>query len=231
MKVKDLMTTDVVTIGSEGSLKDVAKILAERRISGVPVVDAERRVLGVVSEADILYKAKGPDEKAGGFLGWLLLEGVEADAKLTARTAGEAMTTPVISVGPERAVAEAAAKMVEYGVNRLPVVDDEGKLVGLVSRADIVRAFTRTDAEIMREIREDVILKTLWISPERVNVTVAKGEVTLSGQVETKNDAELLPHFVERVPGVVSVTSNMSWEYEERKLPKSEPRVPVPPYR
>ena len=76
-----------------------------------------------------------------------------------------------------------------------------------------------------------MILKTLWISPERVNVTVSKGEVTLSGQVETKNDAELLPRFVERVTGVVSVKSDLSWEYDERKLPKSEPRVPVPPYR
>ena len=231
MKVKDLMTTDVVSIGPEASLKDVAGILAERRISGLPVVDAERRVLGVVSEADILYKARGSEEKSGGFLGWLLLEGVESDAKLTARTAGEAMTTPVISVGPERPVAEAASRMVEYGVNRLPVLDEGGKLVGLVSRADVVRAFTRTDAEIMREIREDVILKTLWISPERVSVTVAKGEVALSGQVETKNDAELLPRFVERVPGVVSVKSELSWEYEERKLATSNPRVPVGPFR
>ena len=226
MKIKDLMTTDVVTIGPEASLKDVARVLAERKISGLPVVDAERRVLGIVSEADILYKEKGSEEK-GGFFGWLLLEGVEAEAKLAARTAGEAMTTPVISIGPEKPVAEAAAKMIEYGVNRLPVVDEQGKLVGLVSRADLVRAFTRTDAEIMREIREDVILRTLWISPERVTVTVSKGEVTLSGQVETKADAELLPYFVERVPGVVGVKASLTWEYEERKLGHGEPRVGV----
>lgn len=228
MKVKDLMTSDVVTIGPEASLKDVARILAERGISGLPVVDEQRRVLGVVSEADILYKARGSDHKQGGLLGWFLLEGIEADAKLAARTAGEAMTSPVISIGPERPVGEAAAKMVEYGVNRLPVVDEEGKIVGLLSRADIVRAFTRTDAEIMREIRDEVILRTLWISPERVNVTVSKGEVTLTGQVETKTDAELLPRFVERVAGVVSVKSNLTWEYEERKLERSDPRVGVP---
>ena len=227
MQIKDLMTADVVTIGPEASLKDVARILSERRISGLPVVDEQRRVLGVVSEADILYKARGSEEK-GGFFGWLLLEGIEADEKLTARTAGEAMTTPVIAIGPEKPVAEAAAKMIDYGVNRLPVVDEQGKLVGIVSRADLVRAFTRTDAEIMREIREDVILRTLWISPERVNVTVSKGEVELSGQVETKSDAELLPRFVERVPGVVSVKSTLSWEYEERKLAAGDPHVGVP---
>lgn len=221
MEVKELMTTDVVTIGPEASLKDVARVLSEQRISGMPVVDAERRVLGVVSEADILYKEKGSEAK-GGFLGWLLLEGIEADEKLAARTAGEAMSTPVISLGPKRPVAEAAAKMIEYGVNRLPVMDEEGKLLGIVTRADLVRAFTRTDAEIMREIREDVIVHTLWISPERVRVAVSKGEVTLAGQVETKTDAELLPHFVERVPGVVGVKSDLSWEYEERKLGRGE---------
>lgn len=226
MKVKELMTKDVVTIGPEASLKDVAKILAEYHISGLPVVGEQGQLLGVVSEADILLKEKGSDKRPGGFLGWLFLEGVEAEAKLAARTAGEAMSAPPITIDAEKQVYEAAQKMTELGINRLPVLDD-GRLVGIVTRTDLVRAFTRSDAELMREIREEVILHTLWISPERVTVTVSRGEVTLAGQVETKTDAELLPRFVERVPGVVSVRSNLTWEYDERPLPRSDPRVPI----
>lgn len=225
MRVKDLMTKDVITIGPEASLKDVASILAERGISGVPVVGEQGQVLGVLSEADILFKERGFEDRQQGFLAWLLSGGLEAEAKLAARTVREAMTSPAIAVESGRPVHEAAQKMTEYGVNRLPVLDD-GKLVGIVTRADLVRAFTRSDAEILREICDEVIVHTLWISPDQVDVKVAKGEVTLSGRLETKTNAQLLPRFVERVPGVVSVTSSLTWQYEDKPLPRSEERAP-----
>jgi CBS domain-containing protein len=217
------MTKDVITIGPEASLKDLAGILAERGISGLPVVDGEGQLIGVVSEADVLLKEAGPDKRSGGFWGWLLSGGPLTDAKLAARTVGEAMTSPALSIEASRAVHEAARMMTEYAVNRLPVVED-GKLVGIVTRADLVRAFTRTDAEILDEIRNELILRTLWIRPERVKVTASVGNVSLAGRVETKTDAELLPRLVERVPGVVSVTSELTWEYDERPLQRSEPR-------
>lgn len=226
MRVKDLMTKDVVTIGPEASLKEVASILAERGISGLPIADEQGQVLGVVSEADILFKERGFEDRRQGFLGWLLSGGLEAEAKLAARTAREAMTSPAITVEAGKQVYEAAQKMTEHGVNRLPVLED-AKLVGIVTRADLVRAFTRTDAELMQEIRNEVILHTLWISPERVDVKIAKGEVTLSGRLETKTDAELLPRFVERVPGVVSVDSHLTWQYEDEPLPRIDPRAPA----
>jgi CBS domain-containing protein len=220
------MTKDVITIGPEASLKDVASILAERGISGVPVVGEQGEVLGVVSEADILFKERGFEGRRQGFLGWLLSGGLEAEAKLTARTVREAMTSPAIAVESGRPVHEAAQKMTEYGVNRLPVLDD-GMLVGIVTRADLVRAFTRSDAELLREICDEVIVHTLWISPDQVDVKIAKGEVTLSGRLETKTDAELLPRFVERVPGVVSVTSTLTWEYEDKPLPRGGARASI----
>jgi CBS domain-containing protein len=226
VRVKDLMTKDVITIGPEASLKDVASILAERGISGVPVVGEQGEVLGVVSEADILFKERGFEGRRQGFLGWLLSGGLEAEAKLTARTVREAMTSPAIAVESGRPVHEAAQKMTEYGVNRLPVLDD-GMLVGIVTRADLVRAFTRSDAELLREICDEVIVHTLWISPDQVDVKIAKGEVTLSGRLETKTDAELLPRFVERVPGVVSVTSTLTWEYEDKPLPRGGARASI----
>lgn len=213
MKVEDVMTKDVKTVTPETPLREVARILAENRVSGIPVVD-DGKVVGVVSEADILVKERGDKPGRSGLLGLLLDSGRVLEAKLQARTAGEAMTSPAVTIGPKRPVTEAAATMIEEQVNRLPVVDDDGRLVGIVTRADLVRAFVRPDEEIAREIREDVIFRTLWIPPEQVEVEVEKGVVTLRGHVESRSDAELLPSFVQRVPGVIAVESHLTWEEE-----------------
>ena len=117
----------------------------------------------------------------------------------------------MVTIGAKRSLAEAANAMIDEDVNRLPVVDDERCLIGIVTRADLVRAFVRSDEEIVREIREDVLRRALWIEPDSVTVVVEDGEVRLSGEVETKADAELIPSFVQRVPGVVSVLSKLRW--------------------
>jgi len=98
--------------------------------------------------------------------------------------------------------------MIDEGVNRLPVVDD-GALVGIITRADIVRAFTRSDAELASEILDDILRRTFWAEPGSVTVTVTDGRVALAGQVETEADAEMLPLFVSRVPGVVAVDADL----------------------
>jgi CBS domain-containing protein len=218
MKVKDVMTNDPVTIVPEALLKDVASILVARGISGLPVVGSGGEPLGVVSESDLVVKEQGePPEKRGGF-GWRWLSTKNGDreqrARLAARTAGEAMTAPPITIGLGDHVSEAARRMVENGVNRLPVVGDDGTVVGIVTRADLVRVFSRSDQEIAREIEHDVVLGTLWVEPTRVNVRVARGEVSLSGRLDTRLDAELLPRLVARVPGVVSVSADLAWEAE-----------------
>ena len=214
MKITDVMTTNVVTVDPEASLKDVAALLAEHRVSGLPVVDAADQVVGVISEADILFKEVG-EKGPQGVIAWLLEPG--GDAKLEARTAGEAMTSPARTIGPKRPVAEAAKRMLEEAVNRFPVVDDDGKLLGIVTRADLVRAFVRSDETIATEIREDVVLKTLWIAPEALDISVEKGVVKLAGHVESKTDAELIEAFARRVPGTVSVESKLSWEENGRR--------------
>jgi CBS domain-containing protein len=214
MKVEDVMTREVETVAPETPLRDVAATLARLEISGVPVLEGNR-VVGVVSEADILVKERGDAQDRGGLLGLLVNDRAELEAKLHAATAGEAMTAPAVTIGPMATIAAAASTMIDEGVNRLPVVDRAERLVGIVTRADLVRAFVRTDDEIAREIREDVVLGALWIPPGRVAVVVDKGVVTLTGQVETKIDAELLPRVVRQVAGVISVDSRLSWESDE----------------
>jgi CBS domain-containing protein len=135
------------------------------------------------------------------------------------------MTSPAIVIAPQRPVAEAARVMVERKVNRLPVVDDLG-LVGIVTRADLVRAYVRPDEELEREIRDDVAGRALAIDPNELEITVEQGAVTLAGEVERPVDAELLERFTEAVPGVVSVHSELRPRLGEATLPASDPRVP-----
>jgi predicted transcriptional regulator len=124
------------------------------------------------------------------------------------------MTSPALTIEPCRPVAEAAKLMVEKGINRLPVVSG-GRLVGIVTRADLVRAFHRPDEEIEHEISDDVLLSTLWIDPGRVSISVSNGEVSLSGEVETRTQAELVEAYVRRVPGVVDVHSELTWTVDD----------------
>jgi len=203
-----------LTVQTSTLLKDAAALLAQHRISGLPVVDGERRVLGVLSEGDILYKESDTSGRPN-LLERLLAPGTRPiELKLAARTVGQAMSAPALTIGPRRPVTEAATMMIEEGVNRLPVVDHNERLMGIVTRADLVRAFVRPDEAIEREIREDVIHRILWLEPEQLAITVSGGEVELTGQVETKTDAELIPSFVRRVPGVVGVTSKLRWREE-----------------
>lgn len=217
MRINELMTKDFVAVGPDTTLKEVAAILIDRGISGVPVIGERLEVLGVVSEADILVKEQGPPTRPRGVFAWLLEGGAPDDRRLTARTAREAMTTPAITVRGDRRVTEAVRLMVEHGVKRLPVVDRDGTLVGIVTRSDLVRAFARTDEEIERDIRQELSRTLLLEQPELVDVHVERGVVTVSGQVDRKFDAELIPRFVARVPGVVAVESTVAWRWNDSK--------------
>lgn len=205
MRVEQVMTRNVQTVPPELSLKRVAELLAARRISGVPVVQAGR-VVGVVAEGDIVRVEQGRAGRAAGPFAWLRTGG---DDRAEARTAGEAMSAPAITVPPGRTIADAARLMIERRISRLPVVH-EGSLVGIVTRADLVRLFARSDEEIRREIAEDVLA-----GRDRVAVEVADGAVTLAGQTETRTEAELIEAFARRVAGVSTVASSLRWAIDD----------------
>jgi CBS domain-containing protein len=226
MKVADAMSTDVLTVAPETPLKDAAALLARNRISGLPVLE-DGIVVGVVSEADIVARSTGSRESRS-LLGELFSGGRRRQEDVAATHVREAMSSPAITIPPGRPVAEAARVMVDRRVNRLPVVDDS-RLVGIVTRADLVRAFVRPDEELEREIREDVAETALWIDSKRLDVAVDQGVVKLAGEVERRADAELLQHFAAAVPGVVSVDSELRWKLDEPKLPASDRRLPQAP--
>ena len=209
MKISDVMTEKVFTVTVDTPLKTVATRMLEYGISGLPVVDGER-VIGVVSETDILYKERTEPARSG-LVDWLVHYAEDPPlAKLEARTAGEAMTTPAVTVASGRPVAHAAERMLDLGIDRLPVVDS-GRLVGILTRADLVRAFVRDDAEIERDIREDGIARTFWMSSDELAVTVKNGDVRLEGGVASEEVAESIAAFTRQVPGVVSVDSKLTW--------------------
>jgi CBS domain-containing protein len=211
MRVDELMTRDVVTVTTDTLLKEVAELLVRHRISGLPVCDGEGEVVGVVSEKDILYKELGREERGGVPLAWFAGWRASAAVRANARTAADTMTSPALTIAWGRPVAAAARIMIERDVKRLPVLGDDGALVGIVSRADLVRAFARPDAEIRAEIEQDVLARSLWIPPGTVSVEVERGEVELAGRVGSRTVGEFLPRLVERVPGVVSVRSDLTW--------------------
>jgi len=209
VKIRDIMTTTVVTVGPDTPLKEVAGLLLERRISGVPVGDKLGAVVGVVSEADFVTKEAGADAHRSSWVSWLTggtPEERREEALVAARTAGEAMTSPVISIGSERPLSEAAHRMAEYRVNRLPVVDD-GALVGIVTRADVVRAYARTDEDLRRAAAD-----ALHAVDGLEVVGVRDGVVTLSGTVASEALFEAVRKIVQHIDGVVAVDdSDVSW--------------------
>lgn len=208
------MTSRVVSVGPAATLKQVAETLLDRRISGLPVVDEAHRVLGVVSETDIV--AKTAQGVIVGGLSAVLADVSGGGRRLEATTAGEAMSAPAHTIDPDASLADAARLMIGRRVNRLPVVDG-GRVVGIVTRSDVVRAFARSDSELWEDIRSDMAAEPLGIEPGDVEVTVEAGHVRLAGTAPSKPAADVLFARVRTIPGVVSVDrSALRWPDDDR---------------
>jgi CBS-domain-containing membrane protein len=197
----------------------MVRLMAVHKISALPVVDEDDgRVVGIVSEADLLRKEEYQDEQDEPH--WLERHRERvARAKAGARTAAGVMSTPVVTVDPEATVPMAARLLARHGIKRLPVVDDKGTLVGIVSRADLLRPFMRDDEAIHREVVDDVLLRALWIEPTTVLVTVNDGVVTLVGRLERKSLVPMMLYLTRTIPGVVDVVNQLSYELDDDRLP------------
>jgi CBS domain-containing protein len=205
VQVKDVMTRDVISVSPSTPWRDAAALLVVHRISGLPVV-ADGAVVGVISQRDVLFKEQRPLQADRWRARLVDPFGSRAPSKQDARVVSDAMTTPAVTIGPETSVALAARRMLEEGVNRLPVTA-RGELVGMVTSSDLVRAFVRPDREIEREIREDVLGRQLLLDRHSVEASVSDGNVVLRGAAPGI-EPEQLARIVRCVPGVVSVTTN-----------------------
>lgn len=212
--VKDLMTPQVVTIGPATPFKEIVARLANHRVSAVPVVDDDGLVLGVVSEADLLLKEEFPDPDADTPLFWTKRRRLERD-RAAATTARDLMSIAVVSIAPDATVAEAARRMHSAGVKRLPVLDERDRLVGIVSRADLLKVFNRPDQAIRREIMDEVIVGEFMMDPNRFFIHVTDGVVVLQGRVERRSLLPSLVRAVHSVEGVVRVKNRLSFDIDD----------------
>jgi CBS-domain-containing membrane protein len=213
-RVDDVMTTDVITAREDTPVAEVAVLLARHRVSGIPVVDRERRVLGVVSEGDFLAKvAAGP----GGGRRRRRWRGT---VKAAATSARDLMSRPVHTVAAEEPLSGAADAMRARKVRRLLVTDGDERLVGIVTRADLLRPYTRPDADIHREV-VDVLRRVLWIGPTQVRASVGAGVVTLTGAVGRRTTAAIAERISAGVPGVVAVENEIQHRFDDAALARS----------
>jgi CBS-domain-containing membrane protein len=187
-RVRDIMTTHLVAVGPDASYREMAGLLRAHRVSGLPVVDAEGIVVGVVSETDLLT-----GRPAAG------------------RTAADLMTRPAVTTDPDELVSSVARLMSRRKLRRVPVVDRQGHLIGIVCRSDVLRVFSRPDEDIRREITQDVILDGFFTDPERLTVTVKDGIVTLAGAPGSVVLGRNIADQVRHVEGVVAVRDRFTY--------------------
>ncbi|MFD7606762.1 CBS domain-containing protein [Streptomyces mirabilis] len=228
-KVGSVMATEVVTARYGTPFKEVARLLTEHRISGLPVIDEDDKVLGVISETDLMVRQAGvpdPYETPRRFRFTGPTRGARRQAaKGHARTAGQLMSVPPVTVHADETIAEAARTMARSRVERLPVVDDEDRVVGIVTRRDLIQVFLQPDDVIRREVIDEVLVRTLWLSPSTVEVAVYEGVVTLTGHVERRSEAEIAASMTDRIDGVVAVVDRLTYRLDDSHLRPVEPAL------
>jgi CBS-domain-containing membrane protein len=221
MKVRDLMTTDPLTATPEMLLKEAARLMVRNKVSGLPVI-SDGDLVGIVTEGDFLRQEANRDQPYR----FSLLDALFGDGPAeppAVETVSEVMSEHVITIPPEASIGEAARVMANQRVKRLPVVDDDGILVGIISRADVVNAFTKPDEVIEDEVREDIVRRLLFLDPSDVGVTVSDGVVTLEGEMENRTEAHLLEELTRRVEGVVRVDSQLTFLVDDQKADRQYP--------
>ncbi|MEV0371268.1 CBS domain-containing protein [Streptomyces sp. NPDC050636] len=220
--VSDVMTRTVVAVGQEARFKEIVETMEQWQVSALPVLEGEGRVVGVVSEADLLPKEEFREADPSRLEQLQRLDDVR---KAGAVTAAELMSAPAYTVHADATLAQAARTMAHKSVKRLPVVDSLGLLQGIVSRADLLKVFLRTDADLAEEIRTDIVGHLFAMSHDDLDVTVAEGVVTISGRVRDASVVPMAARLVRAVEGVVDVTFDVTGPDAARSGPPvADPR-------
>jgi CBS domain-containing protein len=209
-RVLDVMTRTVAVAHAEDPFPELVRLMREFRVSALPVLDADRKIVGIVSESDLLLREElelldpAPESARD-----------ERPGRVTrGDTAGEAMTSPAVTIEPEASLLDAVHRMHENTVKRLPVVDPEGHVVGIVSRVDLLGAFLLGDEDIADGVRR-ALAAELFLPPEAIAVTVHEGRVCLEGEVELRSQAEGIITRIGHVPGVVKIDDRLMWEVDD----------------
>ncbi|MEU0022212.1 CBS domain-containing protein [Streptomyces rochei] len=210
--VGEVMTRDVVHTRRTTPFKEVVRLLDHHRISGLPVVDADDKVLGVLSGSDLVRNQAHRD----------------GPAPPPSVTAGDVMSSPAITVHPEQTVPDAARLMERRGVERLPVVDEADRLIGIATRRDLLRVFLRADDDIRRQVTEEIVVTAMGLPSDAVRVAVRDGVVTLDGRVEARSQVPELVHAVWRLDGVVGVVNGLGFRIDDRESPTPSHRTGSP---
>jgi CBS domain-containing protein len=223
MKAADIMVTDVITLNVDDTVQTAAQVLLDRRISGAPVVDAQGRLVGMVSEGDLIRRAEIGTEKRRSW--WLeLLAGAEDSARNFVRAhavkLADVMTRDVIGASENSSLNEIATLLEKHGIKRVPILRD-GKVVGIVSRANLLQALASSIAladattdvaggdQVLRGRVVDQIRQLPWGMPWLVTVTVQNGVVELWGPVQSEGQRQALRVAAEATPGVRAVKENL----------------------
>ncbi len=191
-QVGEVMTADVVSVHHSATFREMAKLLAAYDITGLPVVDEDDRVVGVVSESDLLARK--------------------------ALTAADIMSAPAVTVHAQESVSQAGQLMTRLGLQRLPVTDAEQRLIGIVTRRDLLRVFLRPDAEIRRQVSEDVLSDSIGAPTGAVDIHVLDGVVTLAGRLERQSQIPLALRLTARLDGVVAVVDELTARTDDSRL-------------
>jgi CBS domain-containing protein len=218
--VADVMTSSVHVARPLAPFKFLVRLIEENRVSGIPIVDQQGVPIGIVSEADLLLKERRRELESSADL--LHPQKRHHDrAKAAGTVASEVMTSPAITVASGTSLSQAAQLMQVKNVRRLVVVDERGRIAGIVSRSDLLQVFLRTDDELRDEIAGTLIPALLLSSPERIGVDVRSNVVTFSGEVDRKTDAEMLTRLTRELDGVVGVVDRLRYRWDDTAVPGS----------
>ena len=228
--VADVMTKHVHVANPLTPFKLLVRLMEENRISAIPIVDQQGVPIGIVSESDLLLKERRHElQSSEGLLH--IQRRRHQRAKAEGTVASEVMTSPAITVESDTNLSQAARLMQERNVRRLVVVDERGRIAGIVSRSDLLQVFLRSDEDLRDEVAGTLIPAVLMSSPESVGVEVRWNIVTLSGDVDRKSDVEILTRLTRELDGVVGVVDQLSYRWDDSKAPAAAAAAPPRDFR